>query len=725
MKKKNLRRGNLMFLKRIKLKNFGNVSQEELFFHDGITVFSGDNGEGKSTILRAISMGLFNRFPLTFKDYIKWGEEYFQIELDFDHSGKSYELSIKYDGSTSRNLLCTTTNEEWQNSPVLDKLDEIFDVKRAIASTISFEHEIDLITTQPSERREYLKGIYDLNFRKQLDIIEKDISNTQKEIDSLKGEIISLESQTFTLFQLERPPFTTEKCEEYKKQRLELEKRITLYEERISSLEDLKKDIESKKSQFQKKKSREEEEVKGIKTLQAEVGLKEKEESEAPNEFNPSIIVENFSEKNKKLENELEKLKTQEKELLEKKQSSEALYKESSEGVESALLEKQRDETILEQSLINSKRFLEKFKKGICPTCDQPISDSKISIWANKVIEEETSLNKIKEELEGLKKRKDQSQRVLSELNKIEQQVYEVGSTIKIVTSNMASLEQEKEREISYEKEKFFSMKESLKREKENLKSRLQDKFSSVQILQDELKELYDEIQVLEDRLAKVEPVPLDEFNRLKSSLQNISESIQEYERVIISNNEKREFNKRIEREKEERDISVLKKKKDLDKLENDSSKFQLAKKIFSREFPSFVLSQLVKSLEVIVNEFLSRVYPHYEISIEESKNALKISYGENKSDVKMSSGFEKQIFSFAYKYALGKLQNYEILFLDEVDSAASVSNSKKFYETIGKMESCFRQLFIITHKEEIKELLSNDYQASVYQVSQGSYELI
>jgi DNA repair exonuclease SbcCD ATPase subunit len=98
--------------------------------------------------------------------------------------------------------------------------------------------------------------------------------------------------------------------------------------------------------------------------------------------------------------------------------------------------------------------------------------------------------------------------------------------------------------------------------------------------------------------------------------------------------------------------------------------------------------------------------------------------YGENKSEVKSASGFEKQVFSFAYKFALGRIQNYGILFLDEVDSSASVENSQKFYETLGKMDSYFKQVFVITHKPEIKDILYNDYQATIYTVEKGEYEV-
>ena len=164
-------------------------------------------------------------------------------------------------------------------------------------------------------------------------------------------------------------------------------------------------------------------------------------------------------------------------------------------------------------------------------------------------------------------------------------------------------------------------------------------------------------------------------------------------------------------------------KRNELIKAQERVALTEFASKILSREFPSFVISRMISSLTFYVNEFLSKVYPNYDIEIVESKNSLRVLYGPNRSDVKLASGFEQQIFSFAWKYALGKIQNYGLLILDEVDSAASSENSEKFYSTLAKMDSCFKQIFIVTHKQEIKDLLANDFDASVYEVYKGEYK--
>lgn len=713
-----------MFISRVKLCNFGNVKNEELFFKEGITVFSGENGEGKSTVLRAIAMGLYNRFPLTLKDYVRWGQASFSMDIDFNHLGNDYEFTMSYDVGTTRNLRCVNTNEEWVNSSATEQLDSILDVKRAVASTISFEHEIDLITTQPSERREYLKGVYDLNFKRQLSIIENDISESQAKIEQLRGEIISLEAQEFELMVLDRLPFSEEKLQLYKESKSLISKELNLIEEKNKNLEQLKSSLEAKEFQLYKKRKQGDDELFSMDAMKSTKSSLDEQLENFPQDIDLSQIERNYSQLRSQSAGELEE-KNKRIQFLNEEIEKKNRKRENIKSIEEEISKKESQESTLKHQMVTSKKNLELFEKGICPTCGQEIDKTDISKWVDELKDFEQNLKKTQEELEDLRSKKKQILELSKEVEELQREVYPHETTIKVLESKLDLLEEDKKKEITYERDKLNSKRQSLEKEIENLSSRIKDKLSSVVYIEDEVKSLEGEVDSLKRKVMESDLVSAETIKNKELELKEISNKINLYEETRISNQEKKSFNEKIEKSKKERDNQVKEKKKVLDDLEGDNSKFQLAKKIFSREFPAFVLSQLVRNLEKTVNEFLSRVYPQYEISIDESKNSLKITYGENKSDVKMASGFEKQIFSFAYKYALGKIQDYGILFLDEVDSAASVSNSRKFYETIGKMDACFKQLFVITHKEEIKELLSNDYQASIYQVSSGTYSLI
>jgi DNA repair ATPase RecN len=96
--------------------------------------------------------------------------------------------------------------------------------------------------------------------------------------------------------------------------------------------------------------------------------------------------------------------------------------------------------------------------------------------------------------------------------------------------------------------------------------------------------------------------------------------------------------------------------------------------------------------------------------------------YGPKNADAGsgLSSGYEKSIFSLAWKWALSKVQNNRTLLMDEVDSAASQKNSLIFYRTIGDSMKLFDQILIVSHKEQTRELLENEYNARVFTFVDG-----
>src|SRR5574344_36365 len=137
-----------MFVHDVYMKNFGNVQEQYLDFKEGMTLFSGNNGEGKSTVLKCLSLLLFNQNTGKLSDYIRWGSDEFFISSSVSHAGKTLKISFRYsEKASNREVEDLDTKDKYQNSAAIAYLDELFDTKRAIASIISFENEIDLITT--------------------------------------------------------------------------------------------------------------------------------------------------------------------------------------------------------------------------------------------------------------------------------------------------------------------------------------------------------------------------------------------------------------------------------------------------------------------------------------------------------------------------------------------------------------------------------------------------
>jgi chromosome segregation ATPase len=130
----------------------------------------------------------------------------------------------------------------------------------------------------------------------------------------------------------------------------------------------------------------------------------------------------------------------------------------------------------------------------------------------------------------------------------------------------------------------------------------------------------------------------------------------------------------------------------------------------------------VVKDIEKSMNDFLKKTYGgRYNVEVADKKNALHILYGPKKKDVSLSSGYEKQIFSSAFRLALCHAMGNRTLLLDEVDSAATDKNSEVLYNVLGELVgNGIEQMIVISHKSSTRFLLEFDYDAEVITFENG-----
>lgn len=711
-----------MFIHDVYMKNFGNVQEQYLDFKEGMTLFSGNNGEGKSTVLKCLSLLLFNQNTGKLSDYIRWGSDEFFISSSVSHAGKSLKISFRYSEKVSnREVEDLDTKDKYQNSAAIAYLDELFDTKRAIASIISFENEIDLITTSPSERREYLKRIYDLNFKEELNSINLEKISSEKEAQTLSGEIAALESMTFERLVLERLPFNEEVYSEKKETLRALRESLSALQrqkDEISKNEKKKEVLEFDLYKADKKVSNQNE---LIDSQTSEKLRLEKEKEDLTLDI--SSIEESKRTEKESLSNKILHFETSIKSL----ENDLASLVEPSLDIESLQIPKLREESFSYQYKIQElEKQIKTFESGVCPTCGHAVNSS---ILENSKRELESLRDLWEKSKELLKEKEDEKTKFLNEQRiynessrKISEYLASERSSLENTRQTLDHIEENYASKIELETSNFEHKKSLLSQKIEEIKRSIESAIQLRESFIENKQRLSDDLQKAQNELSMSSNINslLEEKRSLVSSVESL---IASYDRAFTSNEEKKNLNDIQEVKEKERNESLLVKKEELLKLQEKVSLIELSMKILSKEFPSFVISRMISSLTSYMNEFLSKVYPNYDVEIVESKNSLRVLYGPNRSDVRLASGFEQQIFSFAWKYALGKIQNYGLLLLDEVDSAASSENSEKFYSTLAKMDSCFKQVFVVTHKQEIKDLLANDFDASVYEVYKGEYK--
>jgi hypothetical protein len=214
------------------------------------------------------------------------------------------------------------------------------------------------------------------------------------------------------------------------------------------------------------------------------------------------------------------------------------------------------------------------------------------------------------------------------------------------------------------------------------------------------------------------------EIDLLKNKILNYLNLIKTNEEITKRNLKRQENIKIIQEE-----INNLQ-QKNLELLQQRNT-YEEAYKIFDKDLPNFMSIKACSILQNNINDFIQNILPNYEVSLQASKKGCEFFYTKNRQikeekkknnhliNSKMSSGFERALLTMAFKISLAQLYSCDCLFLDESDGSATEDNTQLLYENLIDM-NIFNQIFIITHKNSIKEFMINNYQAQVFEIEKG-----
>ncbi len=132
---------------RMKIRNFRNIEEADVRFLDGVNVLIGENAQGKTNLLEAISytaLGKSFRTPHD-EDMIRFGEECAEISMDFEDSQREQNLTVR---------LLTGKRRRIEHNHV--KVNRLSDVVGRFRTVLFCPEHLSLIKDGPSERRNFL-----------------------------------------------------------------------------------------------------------------------------------------------------------------------------------------------------------------------------------------------------------------------------------------------------------------------------------------------------------------------------------------------------------------------------------------------------------------------------------------------------------------------------------------------------------------------------------------
>jgi len=387
-------------IRNVELVNFLSHSDTKLEFDSGATVFVGENGAGKSSIIDAITFSLFGEHTRkNNKGLIRRGANQGFAKIEFSANGKNYQAIRKID---SKGTLTAqfTENVDGKHSTIAEgerkqfgesmtkHVEEAFAMdfeKLQIASIVQQGELNSIIKAKPKEFKELLNAIIGID---KLDTALASMRTVQREFRSsiqkkFGYDDIQVVENKITEYQNESKnaqPILEQLDVEKKEQELlisKLEKQIQSDSTKESQL----KDLESRRKEWQ-------EYAKDvIKSIQNEVTEKE----EIVNECKPCFAI---SKNKNEIESEINKIQ-----------------KELS-VIESELSSLEKKQVRLEEHEELAEKLV--LKDGKCPVCDSTVDHLK-PLFQKKHIEDE--IKEIEKKIENIENKKNELKQNINSLS--------------------------------------------------------------------------------------------------------------------------------------------------------------------------------------------------------------------------------------------------------------------------------------------------------------------
>lgn len=710
-------------LKKIRIKQFKNI-ENETFDLTGNVLISGENGSGKSSLLQAIKYCLTDSLSEKLSNYIMWGKSEFEIELDFDFENVDYNYLVSYKDKGGGKKLLTWKDNELKSSDASKKIKELLSSELLLYSSISEQGQsYSILLDSPTQRLETFKSI--LGIDKIGEVVERmkeDLKEYKVNSDLIKKEKETLESKKFDLMEefdlpnIEQIKYDlqeqeSEKEKKEKNDRLKQEYEILLSEyskklTRKEELESLIESIRSKINSFPREEYKESEYLK----------LREEnwtQETNLKNYKHSLVLFSNYQKQKETLLSKLLKLETEKKNI---------------EFVKIPELSFDNESVEIDQETLNSlqlkfkevENHLKLIEQGKCPTCGQSFENTSLK---DLVLEK----NNLQTEIDGFKKAISEKQLQLKENEKLVRYNQLEKSKLDSLTKQIVELNYEFNelndlQQVSKPEEILIDASLPMKvKELEEQKLRFEEYEKNISTFNKKLIEYESELKNITLIEQPIKP------NLTRSSYDEVEhkrlqKEVNIYEQKVSELNRIKTNNEKIENDKKENQNLIKEKDLIYYNIQEEIRILEQSKTLLDKQYSSYVIEKGTSYVEKQMNIFFQKCYPKYEVFFRQTENKKSIDFfytnGENERiySASLCSGFEKQLLAMSFRVALASITKVGFIILDEIDSDASEYNSINLYSNLLD-SNLFNQVICITHKEETKSVLMNNYSAKLIEM--------
>jgi len=684
-----------MILKTLSLKNFRKFRDIQLEFPDGVTGVIGLNGVGKSTIFEAIAWALYGPVAArTSADRIKRnGTEHSdpcRVELEFLFADNSFRVVRELKGKNQiASAIATMDGKIVANgAEVVSKFIQRklgMDFKSFYTSIFAKQKELNALSTMnASERRPLILRMLGIQSLDQvIASIHSDIREKKSVINRIESDIIDKDGG-------KKKNFLEEKIASFRKEEKEITKTRNQLKEKIVNIRQMhekinklkeqtkqeyeriykkKEQLDEQKIQYERKRSIEDE----IKKIKEEIQEKQQEAQQLQSKIG----------KTSKLEIEINKLE-------QTKQTNQTKLEQLSKNIE-------QKKMIMNQFNVE-KKTLEEKKRDIttigasakCPTCERVLGNqytvllnrySKIiDEIKNNRLEVEKEYKSLEIRLQQLEKQRDAFKKKTEYLNRQIIEREKLISTAKSYHQNIQKIEEKlklKHNElVKFRKSIFDSL------EYATIRKKIKEIYTSYQTYltkENDSRTSLEEVKIQHERTD----------GQLKLILQNIQILQQKIREIQTFERQLQDYKKHLQQ---------------LHLLDEIMSNFRIN-----------LISQIRPTLSSYASQLFEQLTEgkYSEIEVDEQYNLTVVDEG-TAYEIKRFSGGEEDLANLCIRLAIseiiteraGSLINFVIL--DEIFGSQDTIRRQNIIKALNRFSSKFRQIFLITHIEDIKNLMEH-----------------
>ena len=684
-----------MILKSISLKNFRKFKDAFIEFPDGVTGVVGLNGVGKSTLFEAFAWVLYGPVATrTAADQIKREgavpSDPCRVEIEFIFDDDTYRViremsgkNLSVSGTVNLNGKIAANGAELVSKFIQRKLG--MDWKSFYTSIFAKQKELNTLSSMnPSERRQLIlrmlgiDAVDDVISRVRLDTKEKKIMVEKLELNLLNvqgTEKITVYRQELYLLEKKQREFVKH-AEEQKKKRLTIEADLNKtkkdYETKKQSYEKIyttKEQLEEKKSRFEKKQFLEED----IKTLEKTVHER-REYFEKQNE--KLIVFSNLEKDLQTLEQQQQKNHDSTQTVIKKQEQNRTMMHRLGEDIKELTAKKLQIENMGPQAK--------------CPTCERVLGEQQhalLTLYSKELTKKNYANQKL------------------------------VDAEIKF-TNEYERLSREKQ---ALQKKNIFLRSQVVNRERvqttlRNISEEIQREKRKVEIKKKELESIgtiaFDENQYLRIRTGVSEA-----YKQYQVSLAKLDDIKEKHQAITVEQKEQEGNNNLINQQIKTIEKSIDEQQALIKKLADERHDFQHLSMLSEvmDSYRTYLISQIRPTLSSHASELFDELTDgkYSQIELDEDYNLLVYDQG-HPYNIERFSGGEEDLVNLCIRLAISEIITeragciFNFIILDEIFGSQDEIRKQNIIKALNSFSSKFRQIFLITHVEDIKHFTEN-----------------